>query len=341
VARVNDSPTSILGLAISAQADLLVITRTTRGAAVHHTHDWAPTPDGYTCTSCTDITTACSECHQPLETTLTICDRCLTRARQIVQDTIDAIDTVPYHHAEIMGLRGIRYDRDLVTTSNDPDRLPFGLDNVIEDPEDTRIAAAKHPDTAISVLHSWADAWADTRGDTAPTNRLRYLLDHTLWAAQNPNASGWDAYITEARQVRTTIRRLLGITPQREPTPCVHCAGPITREWGDNGLDDTRTCTRCHATWPDADHLDTTNQHAIRALPHTHPDKLVTADDARQILPDLKRNTLNQALKRDRDRVTEDPTAEPRIPIRGTDPHARLLYRLGAIATLTITAVAA
>lgn len=305
-----------------------------------HQHEWNDTtepgqnPRTYACTTCDQTTAGCSECGRALTTSLTICDRCLTRAQQLVTDVIDAINTVPFHFAEIMGLRAVRYDRDIVTTSNDRDRLPFGLDAVIEDPSDARIAAAKHPNTALEILHGWAHAWADTRGDI--DHGLQYLVDHTLWAAQNPDDSGWHAYLDEARQVRATVRRLLGLDPIHEPAPCVYCSGPVIREWLPDGLDDTRRCTRCGTTWPDEERLRYTNRHTVFALPETHPDALVTADDARRILPDLKRNTLNQALKRDRDR----PDDERRIPQHGADVRGHALYRLGDIAQL-ITAGAA
>lgn len=304
--------------------------------AVQHAHEWIAdrTYDDphstYACTGCTHVTRGCTECDRPLETSLTICQPCLTRAQQLVTDVIDAIATVPFHIAEVMGLRAVRYDRDIVTTSNDRDRLPFGLDAIIEDPADTRIAAAKHPSTATDVLCGWAVAWADTRGDHQPSDGLRYLVDHTLWAAQNPDDSGWVAYLDEARQVRATVRRLLGLDPIREPAPCVYCSGPVIREWLPDGLDDTRRCTRCGTTWPDEDRLRYTNRHTVFGLPQTHPDALVTADDARRILPDLKRNTLNQALKRDRDR----DEADRRIPQRGADVRGHALYRLGDIAGL-------
>lgn len=306
----------------------------------HAAHEWVTDgttkPASYTCTGCTDTTTGCMQCDKPLETNLAICNPCLHKARRLVQDVIDAINTVPFHHAEIMGLRSPRYDTDVVHASADRDRLPFGLDAIIEDPADGRISAAKHPDTAIDTLHDWADLWADARGDTLTHDRLTYLVDHTLWAAQNTDASLWDTYLDEARQVRATIRRLLGLDPVKEPAPCVYCSGPIVREWLPDGLDDTRRCLRCGTTWPDEERLRFTNRHTVFALPDTHPDTLVTAEDARRILPDLKRNTLNQAIKRDRD-ATNQADYTPRLPVRGTDVRGQALYRLGDITQLLTT----
>jgi hypothetical protein len=300
-----------------------------------HQHEWIDTtadgqPRGYSCATCADTASACTQCDRPIHGHLIACDRCIDRAKTWVQDVIDAIATVPFHHAEIMGLRSPRYDRDVVTGGGNRDRLPFNLDAIVEDVEDARIEAAKHPDTAVDILRDWADAWSDTRGDT-PTDRLRYLVDHTQWAIQNPDASGWEVYRAEARRVRSTVRRLLGLQPVHEPAPCVQCGGDVIREWLTDGLDDTRRCTRCGSTWPDTDSIRHTNHLRVLAAAVTDPDTLVTAEQARLALPDLKRNTLNVWLKRDRERVT---TGQPReIPERGMDVRGGPLYRLGDIAT--------
>lgn len=298
-----------------------------------HAHDWitertlSDPVSTYVCRECAATTRGCSECDQPLATSSTICDRCLTRARRIVTDVADAIDTVPFHHAEIMGLRAVRYDRDRITTSADDERLPFGLDRVVEDPEDTRIAAAKHPSSAVAVLVGWAHAWADTLGDTPPSSWATYLVDHTLWAAQNPDTSGWTEYLTEARQVRATVRRLLGLDPERDPVPCVHCGGRIVQDWTERGLDDVHRCTGCGLTWRDRGHLDYANLHTLRELPATHPDALVTVDEARRVLPAVKRNTLNQWVARGLVRPAVDEHGRARRDVRGA-----VLYRLGDIA---------
>lgn len=306
----------------------------------HHTWDVTTTPGIYACTECPDTAVDCTEgCGRILESHLVACDRCIERARTWVQDVINALATVPFHHAEIMGLRAVRYDLDVVTGGGDRDRLPFGLDAIVEDVEDPRISAARHPETAVDVLRGWARAWADARGDDRPSDELGYLVRLTQWAVQNPDASGWGVYRDEARQVRATVRRLLGLEPVREPAPCVHCAGDVIREWTPDGLDDVRRCTRCAMTWPDEDRLRFTNHLRILAAPVTDPDTLVTLEQARIALPDLKRNTINQVIKRDRDRTDpehpdHDPAYEPRLPARGVDTRGRILYRLGDFAHL-------
>lgn len=285
-------------------------------------HEWQPTDSGYACTTCTATTPACTECGRPMTTSLAVCNPCLERARRVVADVAEWMTTFEFG-VQLINLRAIRYDRDRVTTSDDDARLPFGLDQIVTDPEDTRITAAKHPHDAIAVLHDWATAWADHRGEHTGGDLLGYLLDHILWAIQNPNDSAWPDFINEARQVRATVRRLLGIAPQREPVPCVHCGGRIVRDWTDDGLDDLRRCTSCGTEWPDAARLAHTNALVLHALPATHPDTLVTTNDAKRIYRGTVRPNLID-LWAHREKIT---------PI-STDARGRALYRLGDIEAL-------
>ncbi len=299
-----------------------------------HDHQWVDVTElqhgtrAFLCTDCDTTTRGCSECDEPLTTALTICDPCLKRARKIITDTVDAIATVPFHHAEIMGLQAVRYDRVHVTTSDDDARLPFGLDRVIEDPEDTRIAAAKTPATATDVLLGWARAWADARGDQLqPHAWATYLVDHTLWAAQNPQVSGWDTYLDEARQVRATVRRLLGLQPERQPAPCVHCGGTVVQEWTTHGLNDALRCTGCGLTWRDRTWLTFANLHTIHELPQTHPDTLVTIADAKAIYRGrIRPNLLDLWAHRGALTPASNHDGAPLRDVRGA-----ALYRLGDI----------
>lgn len=305
----------------------------------HHQHTWQPTHTDHTriaeyaCTDCPDTTTGCNTCGQPLDTTMATCERCIRRARRIIEDVVHDIDTVPFHTAEIMGLRGIRYDRVRVTTSDDDARLPFGLDRIVEDPDAIaqRIEAAKYPSTAVDVLVGWARAWADILGDHAVSSAhaswSAYLIDHTIWAAQNPDTSGWYDYLGEARRVRTTVRRLLGLEPEKQPAPCVHCGGTVIQEWTRHGLDDQLRCTRCGLTWRDRTWLQYANLHTIHELPATHPNALVTIADAKAIYRGrLRPNLLDLWVHRG--------TLTPAIDTAGvplTDVRGGALYRLSEI----------
>jgi hypothetical protein len=292
------------------------------------THDWteeADTAGQWMCATCGHATTGCSLCSRPLTTNLLVCEPCLDRAQRVISDVAQWMATFEFG-VQIINLRAIRYDRDKVTSSDDDARLPFGLDAVISDPEDTRISALKHPDDAAKILYDWADAWADHRTEHTGHDPLGYLLGHTLWAIQNPDTSDWDQYIHEARQVRSTIRRLLGIAPEREAVPCVHCGGRIIREWTEDGLDDTRRCTGCGTTWDTHARLLHTNSLVLHQLPTTHPDTLVTTEQARRIYPQLHPATLRKWVQREH--ITEQDRDVRGVP----------LYRLADIAARMDTA---
>ena len=300
-----------------------------------HQHQWiqdrrlADPISTYACRDCAEQVRGCNTCDEPLATSMATCERCIERARHVIEDIVHDLDTVPFHAAEIMGLRAIRYDGVRVTTSDDRSRLPFGLDRVVEDPEQVaqRIEAAKYPATAVDVLVGWASTWADVLGKTVGGSWSGFLIEHTVWAAQNPDTSGWFDYLGEARRVRATIRRLLGINPERQPAPCVHCGGRIVQEWTPRGLDDQLRCTGCALTWRDRSWLQYANLHTVHELPTTHPDALVSLEEARRIFPTLKRNTLNQWVARHILTPALDVQGRQQRDVRGT-----LLYRIGDIA---------
>lgn len=299
-------------------------------------HEWIETTDltqpvsEYVCRDCSATTRGCNTCGHPLATSLLTCDRCLNRARKVIRDIVHDLDTVPFTMSEVIGLRAVRYDRVVVTTSDDDARLPHGLDRVVEDPEAVaqRIGAAKYPQTAIDVLVGWAQAWADQLDTTVGSSWSGFLLDHTTWAATNPDQSGWHDYLREARVVRAVVRRLLGIAPEQHPAPCVHCGGKIVQKWTPTGLDDTLECTRCKLTWRDRSWLDYANLHTVHELPTTHPDALVTVADAKNIYRGRVRpNLFDLWVHRGVLKPSLDDAGKPRRDVRGVE-----LYRLGDIA---------
>lgn len=288
-----------------------------------HRHDWVADGAGrFACTSCTTVTDPCNTCGRPLPGALAICDPCLDKARAVIEDIRDTINQIPDAHATLMGLRAVRYDRPMVAVSDDPDRLAFDLDTTVDGfgPGGTRT-----PDGAVDVLHSWAWAWADKRGETVGWDVFAYLVAHHLWAAQSPDASGWRTYLAEAHTVRGVVRRLAGLDPVRAPAPCVHCGGVILQDWTTQGLDDVHTCSRCGTTWNDRAHLTFAAAITISELPTTRPDALVTLEQVRVMFPAVRRNTLNQWIRRDR---ANDPR---RIPEHGATTTGVPLYRLGDI----------
>lgn len=270
----------------------------------------------------------CVSCGRPVDAELTICAPCLADAQQTIADTRDYLAQMPETTREVMGLRAIRYDKPPAAGTPDDGDLPFGLNVVYDDPEDRRISAIRQPGTAIDILHGWAAGWADQRGDQVG-NVFNYLIANTRWAAQHD--AGWRDYLTEIRQVRNVIRRLAGLNPERQASPCPECGGSVVQEWTATGLDDALHCTNCPRTWPTFGRFVIATASAIAAVPDEHPDLLVTTTEARMVLPDLKRNTLNVWLKRDRER---DEGTAAKIPSHGNLPDGCPLYKLSDITKL-------
>lgn len=271
----------------------------------------------------------CITCYRPVDAELAICSTCLTTAQQVITDTADAYALIPDTTREIIGLRAIRYDKPPAGSPDAAD-LPFGLNVKYDDPEDTRISAIRQPETALDILHSWADAWADQRGLPVQGSVFTYLVTSTRWAAQHPEESRWHDYLDEARRVRNVVRRLAGVNPVTVPTPCPRCGDRVVQTWhATDGLDDQHTCTGCRTTWEGPGPFVREAVKTITDLDIHAPDMLVTAEDARAIYPDLKRNTLNVWLKRDRERPGPD-----RLPAQGKTTDGFALYRLGDITQL-------
>lgn len=269
----------------------------------------------------------CVTCGRPSDAELAICAPCLDDAQQTIIDTRDYLAQMPETTREVMGLRAIRYDKPAAGNPDDGD-LPFGLNVLYDDPEDRRISAIRQPETALDILHGWAAGWADQRGDQVG-NVFDYLAANTRWAAQHD--AGWRDYLTEIRQVRNVIRRLAGLAPERQASPCPECGGPVVQEWTATGLDDALHCTRCSRAWPTFGRFVIATANTIAAVPDEHPDLLVTTTEARMVLSDLKRNTLNVWLKRDRER---EEGVEAKIPPHGAMPDGSPLYKLSDITKL-------
>ena len=270
-------------------------------------------------------TADCVTCARPVDAELAICATCLDDAQQIIRDTADLVGQIPETTREVMGLRAIRYDKPPAGNPDDGD-LPFGLNVVYDDPEDTRIRTIRRPETALDVLHGWAEGWADRRGDTYG-NVFDYLEANSRWAAQHLELGVWRTYLHEARSVRNVIRRLAGLTPVTVPTPCPRCGDRVIQTWDTTeGLTDQHTCTGCRTTWDGPGPFVREAIETITDLDQASPELLVTIDDARAIYPDLRRGTFNNWLYRDRIR-----DGEPRLPQRGATNEGHPLYRLGDI----------
>lgn len=322
-----------------------------------HRHDWVHAaeqpawPTRFACTQCPSSTLGCTVCGRPLETIDRTCDECVSATRDKLRRVRDMYRALPDVIAAAAGLHAVRYDRggrgssgDVrvlggeaavlagggtasgVTSSARGDRS-HAVDQLPSDPPSVLATLTAHEDTWR--LEQQQPAATVTSVDAAVT----YLLNHTAWAAQRSEVDTWLAYLSDLRTLFGRLGNLTGGSnrPVKEPTPCAYCGGVVQRRWTDGGLDDERTCTSCGESWPDEWHQDRATNWRILTAPVNDPDTLVTPEQARRALPDLKRNTLNQALKRDRDRHPDDQ----RIPTHGHNTHGELVYRLGDIAALT------
>ncbi|HLS02181.1 MAG TPA: hypothetical protein VK054_09415 [Beutenbergiaceae bacterium] len=305
-------------------------------------HDWTEHEDTHDmvgnlisrtwfCSQCPETVAACHTCGGPCDTANLACTKCLNQAKRTLHDIQEAAQT-PYAYQ--LGLQAVRYDRDYLTgsinetgTGNMP--APDDIDlarTVAKSTGRTILEILRDPPNVLEPIITWTEAWREHHNENAPTNPYEYLTKKHVWAANNPNQSGWHDYLTEIKTIRTRLRALVGLADRMEPIPCVHCGGKILQRNGTHGLEDIRTCTGCNLTYENEDHLTFVNFTYYRAIPETHPDTPVTTDDARRIIPDLKRNTLNQWIKRKHITPLQDDEGNPRTNVRG-----ELLYRIGSI----------
>lgn len=324
----------------------------------HHAHLWLDTdaPGWFVCESCEATAHQCATCRALLTHDARTCSDCESRARLDLYAIRDAYRALPDVIAAVAGLHAVRYDRGgggkpkraadtqiiggaalVMAGGGTWDKTKLGRSETTIDP--ALLDAERHdPPSVLAVLTFWEDAWRQERGQaaaqaTSVDAAVTYLTSLTAWAAQE--SPTWEEYRTDVRALLHRLHVLTGDwqPPREEPAPCVHCGGTVERQWTDDGLDDVARCARCGMTWPSEDRLRHTNHLTVLALPITHPDQLVTAEDARVAVPDLKRNTLNQVIKRDRDHGT-DPGWTPRLPVMGKDERGRDLYRLADITAL-------
>lgn len=267
-------------------------------------HEWATQleTENYICTQCAVETAPCHTCHNNPAWLDRACEKCLKWTRQILTDIREALNTPM---AEILPIRAIRYDQDASRSA--ADFMPFGIGQELDDPTDLAATAARtgkeilqltrDPNTMTDALADWAQAWAEHRNETTPTNWLAYLSKMTVWAANNPDASGWHDYHRNARLIRARLRRLAGLAPQQEFIPCPFCGHTLQRHWTDNGLADEIRCTNrdCERqTYRDTADLYLMASHEIRQAPDKYPELLIHRDLITHVFPHIKPGTLRK-----------------------------------------------
>ncbi|MCV2395939.1 hypothetical protein OEB99_16610 [Actinotalea sp. M2MS4P-6] len=255
-----------------------------------HEHEWtrAKGADGiraWACNDCDETCATCTTCGGPSGTTLLLCRPCERHAARVLDDITHALG---YYRTD---------PRSLISSPGNMRLAPGG----------TPPGGITRPADVREQLWGWVARWTE---HTGPSNAsaIDYLKAHHIWAAHNPDDSGWPAYLKDAKRLRTAARRIAGLLPQFHPEPCVHCGGPVVQDWSDpdwkplpRGLSDTVRCLGCGMTWADrAQWRFSTRQHIVE-LPGVRPDSLVTLAQARMVWPDVPAGTLRQWAKRARD----------------------------------------
>lgn len=315
-----------------------------------HTHEWAPTPDGFACTQCPATTTPCTRCDRPLNTTGRTCEPCISTVRNHAREIRDMYRQLPDVVAHVAGLHAIRYDTTGRTGRRRPtdttiiggaalvmsapgyaDKTRLGRHETTIDP--TLLDAERHdPPSVLAVLTFWEDTWRSELHHPAATkttveDATRYLVINTAWAAQH--SPTWDDYLTDIRVLRQRLRHLTGASqpPERAGVPCPYCAGVIVQHWTASGLDDVRRCNGCGLTWESEAHFLLAIREAHQSLPAKRPDELVTMDDAKRIYKGRVRpNLLDLWAHRGTLVPARDQHGRDRRDVRG-----QLLFRLGDI----------
>jgi len=312
-----------------------------------------PQAPPFVCQECPATAGACMVCERVSDTGDRTCGDCVSRARNDLRKVRDLYRQLPDIIAGIAGLHAVRYDRG---GSGKPGKGAKATDTTILGGEALVLAARgttrpsrlgrwetqidpvllaaerQDPPSVYAVLAEWVERWTgelDQDGTALPgvDAAVDWLLERTEWAAQR--SPSWDTWLSALADLLWRLRRLTGdVRPreQLEPVPCVHCGGPVIRNWSKGGLSDVRTCKACGSSWPNDERLRHIETQVVFALPEGTPDALVTIDEAKMIYrgrirPDRLDDWARRGLP-----PARDEQGQPR-----RDESGRLLYRLGVI----------
>lgn len=194
------------------------------------------------------------------------CERCLTRAREVLAGIALMYDELPRHLGHVASQR---YDADR-PAAEDGRPLPGGDVLVLLGAgsegldEDGKTSKDGDPVSVAFELDWWRRDWQDTRRETVDDVRPRspravvhdavgYLERMTRWAAQQHAA--FDEYAEDLRTLHRRLERATGRVEavERAEAECFQCgADALVRKQTDAGLEDRWTCGRCGETydWP-------------------------------------------------------------------------------------------
>lgn len=303
-----------------------------------HLHIWtAPDAAGdWHCLACAETSPTCivdkpsdepGEGH-PTGTSLPICAGCLTYERALVDDVVEAAGRIGYDPPT--PVRSYAYDASTAHGGGDEGRVPFGLDQGVDDWY--HHARGARSETGVhEVLGDWSDAWSEASGNgrtisNSPAEHIKQLL---IWAASNPDVSAWEDYRREMRDLLHTARSLDPHRPERTGETCLDCGGRLVREWRNSGLGDDVVCETCRRVYGHAAYRLARRQRAERAALFD-ADTLVTMDEAKAALPHARPGTLRVWKHRARRDHADGTTTAP-VAMRGKNRSGEALFRLGDI----------
>lgn len=303
-----------------------------------HLHIWtAPDEHGtWICLTCAELSPTCivekpsdepGEGH-PTDTSLPICEGCLNYERTLLDDVVAAAGRIDYDPPT--PVRSYAYDASTAHSSDDEGRVPFGLDQGVDDWYH-HARGARSESGVWAVLTDWSDAWGEASGNgrthaDSPAEHIKALL---IWASSNPDASAWDDYRREMRDLLATARSLDPHRPERTGETCLDCGGRLVREWRRRtGLGDDVVCETCRRVYDHVSYRLARSQRARKAALFD-ADTLVTMDEARAALPDARPGTLRVWKHRARRDHAEGTSTAP-VAMRGKDRRTgEPLFRLG------------
>lgn len=281
-----------------------------------HVHEWveveSPRGDSETwgC-ECGDFSDICHVCSGPSGGSLWICEQCLRREETVLDDIVR-----------------------LVSQWDERDR------HREKSPMAPRLVLARGGGESVEIedvmdeLGAWRQMWVarSGMGVGGVIDDLKHLL---RWAVHNDHLSGWDEYRRCVRKNKSQMQAIVGLSPDPVAHRCMYCGARVVQDRCDSrgrvhadGRQDEVRCTGCGVVWDDLAAFQIVVRQEIRDLPTTAPDGLVTLDQARRIWPDVKRNTINQAIKRDRDRAAKDADHALAFPQLGRARDGSPLYRI-------------
>lgn len=195
-------------------------------------------------------------------------------------------------NAALLGLHGASFS--LSGVGGVRDGLAFGLDRVLDRPEDGG-AGVRTEAGALDLLRSWAVSFAQDRGEAVPAGVLAYLLALVEWAHEHAD---WEAFAETVGSTHTVVARATGHAPVAWGT-CAHCLGQVVTDPGREGIPEWGECEVCGTWYRDGEDLVRARVEELRS-PHLPERLFVTYAQLRGIWPELSKDQVKKWCSRRR-----------------------------------------